>query len=418
TGEVKATKFVDDDASFYADLNTGGNLGGNWGINHLYNNVGLNIRSGLAYILRNEDNSGAEIFSVSSAGAIKANGTITASGEVKATKFVDDVSTYYVDLNTGANVKGDWIWDGGYIKVVGYKGITYGAYGWLNKNGSTGSSSGTYNYSITAEKRISAEEFNAYSDIRIKDVVGKSDNVADLNILKKLSVTDYHFIDQKMKGNGNQKKLIAQEVKAIYPQSVSATTDFVPSVYEDCLAVTFNEKSKQVTITTNKEHGFAEGDKIRLFYEENKEELKTDFEIVSVNDEHSFVIKKESPFEGGVFVYGKEVNDFLSIDYDAIAMLNVSATQKLASDVDILKEQVEMLAKENHELKERNVSLENEYGRIKESVVKFAEMMKRVSELEAKFAKYSNSSDDDSSTIILKTADNGTTAVTETMELN
>ena len=31
-----------------------------------------------------------------------------------------------------------------------------------------------------------------------------------------------------------------------------------------------------------------------------------------------------------VFVYGREVNDFRSVDYDAIAMLNVSATQELA----------------------------------------------------------------------------------------
>ncbi len=30
-----------------------------------------------------------------------------------------------------------------------------------------------------------------------------------------------------------------------------------------------------------------------------------------------------------VFVYGREVNDFRSVDYDAIAMLNVSATQEL-----------------------------------------------------------------------------------------
>jgi C4-dicarboxylate-specific signal transduction histidine kinase len=28
-------------------------------------------------------------------------------------------------------------------------------------------------------------------------------------------------------------------------------------------------------------------------------------------------------------VYGREVNDFLSVDYEAIAMLNVSATQEL-----------------------------------------------------------------------------------------
>ncbi|MBU2506377.1 MAG: hypothetical protein KJ799_06595, partial [Bacteroidetes bacterium] len=52
SGYVKASKFVDDDASYYADLNTGGNLGGYWGINRSYSDVGLNIKSGLTNILR------------------------------------------------------------------------------------------------------------------------------------------------------------------------------------------------------------------------------------------------------------------------------------------------------------------------------------------------------------------------------
>lgn len=33
--------------------------------------------------------------------------------------------------------------------------------------------------------------------------------------------------------------------------------------------------------------------------------------------------------EGNVFVYGKQVDDFHTVDYEAIAMLNVSATQEL-----------------------------------------------------------------------------------------
>ena len=38
--------------------------------------------------------------------------------------------------------------------------------------------------------------------------------------------------------------------------------------------------------------------------------------------------------EGNVFVYGREVNDFRSVDYDAISMLNVSATQELAKKLE------------------------------------------------------------------------------------
>jgi hypothetical protein len=35
-----------------------------------------------------------------------------------------------------------------------------------------------------------------------------------------------------------------------------------------------------------------------------------------------------------VFVYGREVDDLRSVDYDAIAMLNVSATQELAKKLE------------------------------------------------------------------------------------
>ena len=37
----------------------------------------------------------------------------------------------------------------------------------------------------------------------------------------------------------------------------------------------------------------------------------------------------EGEFTGEVFVYGKQVDDFLGVDYDALSMLNISATQAL-----------------------------------------------------------------------------------------
>ncbi len=47
-----------------------------------------------------------------------------------------------------------------------------------------------------------------------------------------------------------------------------------------------------------------------------------------------------------VFVYGREVGDFRTVDYDAIAMLNVSATQELARKVDAQKSELTELRDE------------------------------------------------------------------------
>ena len=66
-----------------------------------------------------------------------------------------------------------------------------------------------------------------------------------------------------------------------------------------------------------------------------------------------------------VFVYGREVADLRFVDYDAIAMLNVSATQALARRQEqtqkqnvALQEKVAGLDKENAALKEKLSSVE------------------------------------------------------------
>ena len=49
-----------------------------------------------------------------------------------------------------------------------------------------------------------------------------------------------------------------------------------------------------------------------------------------------------------LFVYGREVNDFRSVDYDAISMLNVSATQQLKLEKDA---EIQALRDENAALR-------------------------------------------------------------------
>jgi uncharacterized coiled-coil protein SlyX len=41
-----------------------------------------------------------------------------------------------------------------------------------------------------------------------------------------------------------------------------------------------------------------------------------------------------------IFVFGREVKDFMSVDYDALAMLNISATQELNRKILKLEEEL------------------------------------------------------------------------------
>ncbi|MEI9956657.1 MAG: hypothetical protein WDM90_10235 [Ferruginibacter sp.] len=53
----------------------------------------------------------------------------------------------------------------------------------------------------------------------------------------------------------------------------------------------------------------------------------------------------------------KKVNDLLNVDYDAVAMLNVSATQELAKQLKQSQNKIEQLQAENNQAKKDNAEL-------------------------------------------------------------
>jgi hypothetical protein len=53
----------------------------------------------------------------------------------------------------------------------------------------------------------------------------------------------------------------------------------------------------------------------------------------------SFSIPAGTPINTKVFVFGKQHNDVRFVDYDAVSMLNVSATQELAKKMEALEQE-------------------------------------------------------------------------------
>ena len=85
---------------------------------------------------------------------------------------------------------------------------------------------------------------------------------------------------------------------------------------------------------------------------ENKEEITT---VVSAT---ANLIKTNLNHTGKVFVYGRAVNDFRTVDYQAISMLNVSATQALLKRVEALELENAALKLKNEEFQDLKVELE------------------------------------------------------------
>jgi|GEM_PF-2516659 len=226
------------------------------------------------------------------------------------------------------------------------------SYGYLNNNGSTGSASSTSYYSLYTSDRIAASEFNAYSDARIKDIKGKTNNTADLETLAKIEITDYQFKDKIGKGNGHHKKVIAQQVETVYPQAVSKTTDIIPDIYR--LA---NIQNNFVELP---HHQLTVGEKVKLIFGEKQEV----FEVEAVN-EKGFKVKNNGTAllaATSVFVYGREVSDFRSVDYEALSTLNISATQALLK-------RIEKLESENALYKTEFTSFKTELEQLKAAVI-------------------------------------------------
>ena len=233
-------------------------------------------------------------------------------------------------------------------------GPSYGlllSYGAGVYNG-TGTDSGV---SLWASGNIYGNYFLAFSDERIKQVTGRSNSVQDLSTLLRIEITDYTYVDPEANGKGAQKKVIAQQVEKVFPQAVSRATNEVPDIYKKAQV-----EDEWIDLKTD----LAVGERVRILKAVDGPTGMSDLihEVTKVAD--GKFQTNPALGNGEVFVYGREVNDFRSVDYEAIAMLNVSATQQIK--------------------KEKDAEVKALQASVSERDEKISDLEKRVIELEAK----------------------------------
>lgn len=236
-------------------------------------------------------------------------------------------------------------------------------YGYLNQNQAQGAYTANTNvyYSILAEQRIRAPEFNAISDARIKKNIFKLTTEKQLAELNQLKVVNYAYIDQLANGTKSKTGFIAQEVEAVNPKFVNQSTDFIPSVY--ALAQSAKIGNKVLHVTTVQPHGFQKGDEVKLFAEGKKEVVKT---IEEVSGPQDFTVSDWIDPIDNVFVYGKKVTDFKAIDFDQITALSVGAIQELHQQIETLKREnaslkktmIDTIQKQQFQMEQRLLQIE------------------------------------------------------------
>ncbi|MBT4887463.1 MAG: hypothetical protein HON07_09650, partial [Planctomycetaceae bacterium] len=226
-----------------------------------------------------------------------------------------------------------------------------------------------FNGGVIVRDHIWATSAAINSDARAKTIHGVSDAAHDLDTLRKIKIQDFHWTDRMVDGFRPHKLTIAQQVEEVFPEAVmiSPAPKAIPNIYSMASSVNHHAGRGELVLTLDKNHDLTEGDSVDLF---SKGKEMKEFNVTRVLNEKTFAVASEQSLEE-VFVYGKYVNDFRSVDYDAIAMLNVSATQELArkSEASVLETEKLKSRIRDLEARERRVaqlekSLEAKLSRI------------------------------------------------------
>ena len=248
------------------------------------------------------------------------------------------------------------------LHVDGYTHNDFGAVSW--KGFSSTDTSWKYssyggNNSISIKAQFGLWCLNIFmnSDERIKEnIVDVSDNLA-LQMVRNIPCRYYEYKDKLNRGIEKTIGFIAQEVKEVLPMAVSLQKNIIPNEMRNLKDLIWNDTTLYTDLSD------CSGIKYRFYVSNDvsgNDEIQKD--IVG-NPDNTFTF--DSSYNN-VFCYGKEVDDFHTLDKNKLFALNFSATQELDRKVTALETvgnpdqnlKILDLYKENEALKARLAKLE------------------------------------------------------------
>lgn len=219
------------------------------------------------------------------------------------------------------------------------------------------------------------------SDKRIKKNIHDLSSEESLALMRKMKPVKYQFKDSDKDVMG----FIAQDIQDILPSSVSTQSKLIHNIYEVCTCdknrLTFST-FKTSELSYNKEKLYTL--KIKANVEEKEKEMnKETVTILEIIDEHTVLIDKE--YEGQIFVYGQEVDDFLSIDQNQLFTVTTSALQELDNQLQMTKTSLERVNRQLQEERENTKSsIEKVMRQLQEERQESRRILERVARLEKK----------------------------------
>jgi len=202
---------------------------------------------------------------------------------------------------------------------------------------------------------LTAATFLSLSDRRIKTHILDIDDDLALALFRRLQPKTYQYVDKIKKGTETVYGFIAQEVRDVLPIASSLVTDTLPNLYT---LVTVN--GDILTIDTTLLEYDASGNlfpKLKLIKEDNSEFF---VRILSVSG--NTVQIDTMLTEDKVFVYGQEVDNFHTLNKDAIWTVATAALQEVDRQVQGLDRQLQAEKEKTLTLEQKCLALETKHN--------------------------------------------------------
>jgi hypothetical protein len=306
------------------------------------------------------------------------------NGSVEFMRFIDNNSPLFLNIDS-VHKKGVCIGSGKIqtndipLQVNGYASGYINSHGWVgNANDGSGLSGSTnVNTSILTSHDILSVggTVRAISDRRIKTNIVDASN--SLEVMRKIPLRNYEYIDKIQRGANSVKGWIAQEIREHLPQAVRLMTDYIPNVMlvgeitNNILTTSepFDVSNTNVKIMDPSNNNYF----INL---DNKLNVSSGskYEISFIGETNS----QTQNYQGPCFVYGESVDDFHVIDkaymttllYGAVSELDENLTSEVnrltlktngyETEKNILVNKVYNLEQDNENLKAENALLKQQ----------------------------------------------------------
>jgi hypothetical protein len=187
-------------------------------------------------------------------------------------------------------------------------------------------------------------------------------------MIKNINIVSYDYIDP-FKGGHREYDVVAQDVHDIIPSIVTKITDIIPNIMNRALFVLCNDYVC-LTVQMNEIQDITIG-KIIVLYISNKDmkeerELKT--KIKYVNDKEGIIhVEKWDMYDetDHVFIYGTEVDDFLSVDKVALGIVALQGVKEVTT---IIEHQKFELEHQKSELNKLQVTFEERIAQLEKII--------------------------------------------------